>query len=92
MSDIFTGVDRASYQVQEPIENDEDRLAMKRGDMPPPLPQRVANPRIREDQALQEFYPYSDKMHCPTPDDEFTQAWFDYGRSFPVCEENRYKR
>ena len=31
VSDIFTGVDRASYQAQEPIENDEDKLAMKRG-------------------------------------------------------------
>ena len=44
-----------SYQIREPIENDEERLAMKRGDMPPPVPKRVANPRIREDQALQEF-------------------------------------
>ena len=43
--DIFTGVDRASYQVREPIGNDEERLAMKRGDMPPSLPQRVENPR-----------------------------------------------
>ena len=53
VSDIFTGVDRASYQVREPIENDEDTLAMKRGGMPPPLPQRFANPGIREDQASQ---------------------------------------
>ena len=41
VSDIFTGVGRASYQGREPIENDEERLAMKRGDMPPPLPRRV---------------------------------------------------
>ena len=58
----FTGADRMSYHVQEPIKNDEDRLAMKRGDMPPPLPQPVANPRIREDQALQEFHSKSGKM------------------------------
>ena len=83
VSDL-TGAERMSYQVRQPIENDEDRLAMKRGDMPPPLPQRVANPRIREDQALEEFHSKSDKMHRATSDDDFTQAWFDYGRSvFP---------
>ena len=74
MSDVFAEADRTSYQVREPIESDEDRLAMKRGDLPPPLPQRVANPRIREDQALQEFHSYSDRMHRTTPDDAFTQA------------------
>ena len=74
MSDIFAGADRTSYQEREPIESDEDRLAMKRGDLPPPLPQRVANPRIREDQALQEFHSNSDRMHRATPDDAFTQA------------------
>ena len=69
-----------SYQVREPIENDEETLAMKRGDMPPPVPERVANPRIQEDQALQEFHSNSDKMHRATPEDEFAQTWFDYGR------------
>ena len=54
---------------------------MKRGDMPPSLPQRVANPRIREDQALQDFHSKSDKMHRAAPGDGFTQAWFEYGRS-----------
>ena len=44
MSDGLTGADRTSHQV--PIEDDEDRLAMKKGDMPPPVPERVANPRI----------------------------------------------
>ena len=49
--DIFSGAGWASYQVREPSGNDEDRLAMKSGDMPPPLPQRVKkNPRTREDQ------------------------------------------
>ena len=48
--DALTGADRTSYQVREPIENDE-RLAMKKGDMPPAVPERVANPRIRKDQA-----------------------------------------
>ena len=70
-----------SYQVREPFENDGETLAMKRGDMPPPVPKRVANPRIRKDQALQEFRSNSDKMHRATPEDEFAQTWFDYGRS-----------
>ena len=50
--------------------NDEERLAMKRGSMPPPLPRRVENPRIREDRALQEFNSNSDKMHRATLDDQ----------------------
>ena len=80
----LSGSESMSYQGREPIGNDKDRLAMKRGDMPPPLPQRVANPRIREDQALRSFHSKSDKMHRPTPDDDFTQAWFENGRSvFP---------
>ena len=36
VSDL-TGAERMSYQVRETIVNDEDRLVMKRGDMPPPL-------------------------------------------------------
>ena len=73
VSDVFTGTDRTSYQVREPIENGEERLAMKRGDMPPPVPKRAANPSIREDQALQEFYSNSDKIHR-TSEDAFTKA------------------
>ena len=84
VSDVFTGTSRTSYMEREPVEKDEERLAMKRGDMPPPLPQQVANPRIRDDQALHEFYSNSDKMHRATTDDAFTQAWFDYSQSvFP---------
>ena len=55
---------------------------MKKGDMPPPLPGRVADPRIRDDQALQEFHSNSDKMHRATLDDDFTHAWF---RLQPIC-------
>ena len=52
--------------------------------VPPPVPKRVANPRIREDQALQEFHSNSDKTHRATSDDAFTQACFDESRSvFP---------
>ena len=48
-----TGTDRASYHAREPIEDDDERLAMRKGHMPPPAPERVANPRIREDRAVQ---------------------------------------
>ena len=41
-----TGTKRASYQAREPFEDDEERLAMRQGGMPPPVPERVANPRI----------------------------------------------
>ena len=68
VGDVFTGTNRTSYQEREPIEHDE-RLAMKRGDVPPQLRQRVANARIRDDQALHEFYSNSDKMHRATSDD-----------------------
>ena len=77
VSYVFTGTSRTSYQERESIENDEERLAMKRGDMPPPVPKRVANPRIRDDQALVEFYSNSDRMHRATSDDAFSHAWFD---------------
>ena len=76
VSEVITGTNRSSYQVREPIENDEERLAMKRGDMPPPVPERVDNPRIREDQALLEFYSNSDRIHRTTSEDAHTQAWF----------------
>ena len=54
---------------------------MKKGDMRPPLPKRVSNPRIRDDQALHEFFSNSDKMHHASSDDAYTQAWFEYNRS-----------
>ena len=47
---------------------------MKRGDMPPPVPKRVNNPRIQEDHGLKEFHSISDKMHHATSDDKFAQA------------------
>ena len=78
-------------RYERPIENDEERLAMKKGDVPPPVPERVTNPRIREDQALQEFHSNSDRMHRATSDDAFTQAWwFDYSRT--VCPQSVRKQ
>ena len=58
-----TETDRASYHAREPIEDDDERLAMTQGDMPPPEPERVANRRIREDRAVQDFQWNSKGMH-----------------------------
>ena len=79
-----TGTDRESYQAREPTEDDEERLAMRQGDMPPPVPERVTNPRIREKRAVQDFQRNSEKMHRATYEDAFSRSWFDYCRSiFP---------
>ena len=75
-----TGTERASYQVREPIEGDDERLATRRGDMPPLVPERVGNPKIREDRAVQDFRQNSEKMHRATSKDAYTKAWFDYCR------------
>ena len=79
-----TGTNRASYHAREPIEDDDERLAMRKGDMAPPVPERVANPRIRKDRAVQEFRQNSETLHRATSEDAYTKAWFDYCRSiFP---------
>ena len=79
-----TGTERASYQVREPIEDYDERLVMRRRDMPSPVPERVANPKIREDRAAQDFRQNSEKMHRATSEDAYTKAWFDDCRSiFP---------
>ena len=79
-----TATDRASYQAREPNEGDKERLAMKQGDMPPPVPERVTNLRFREDRAVQDFQCNSEKMHRATNEDANTRAWFDYCRGvFP---------
>ena len=72
-----TGTDRASYHAQEPIEDDDERLVMRKGDMPQTVPERVANPRFREERAAQEFRQNSEKMHRATSEDAYTKAWFD---------------
>ena len=79
MSDTnsLTGLDRPSYRARELIEDDEERLAMWQRDMPQPVPERVANRRIRDDRAVQDFQRNSDKMHRATSEDAYTKAWFD---------------
>ena len=79
-------LERTEHPIRhgEPIEGDEERLAMRQGDMLPPVPERVANPRIREDRAVQDFQCNSEKMHRATCEDAYARAWFDYCRSvFP---------
>ena len=57
---------------------------MTQGDMPPPEPERVANRRIREDRAVQDFQWNAKGMHRVTYEDACTKAWFDDCRSvFP---------
>ena len=62
-----TGTDRASYHAREPTEDDDERLAMRQSDMPPPVPERVASPRIREDPAMQDFQQNSERCTVPPP-------------------------
>ena len=76
-----TGTDRASYRVQEPIEDDDGRLATRQSHMLPPARERVANPRIREDRAVHDLQCNSEKMHRATNEYACTRAWFDCCRS-----------
>ena len=52
VSDALAGADTTPCQVREAVENDKETLAMKKRDMPPPVPERVANPRVREDPSI----------------------------------------
>ena len=84
MSEVVTGTNRPSYQIRRPTENDEERLAKRKGGVPPPLPRRIDNPRIREDPKLLEFFSISDKIHRATSEDIFAQAWSNNSQSiFP---------
>ena len=76
-----TCVESILTSEREPIEDDEERLAMQTVDVRPPLARRVSNPRIRDDQALNGFFSNSDKMHRAASDDVYTQAWFDCSQS-----------
>ena len=58
-----------------------ERHATRRGNMPPPVPERVANTKIREDRAVQDFRQNSEKMHRATSKDAYTKAWFHHCRS-----------
>ena len=69
-----TGTNRASHQAREPIEDDDEWRAMRQGEIPPPVPERVADPSIREDRAVQDFRQNSDKMHRATQEDAYAKA------------------
>ena len=83
MSDVANGTERTSYQARETIEDDEERLTTKKGDMSPPLSRKVSNMRIRDDQALalHDFFSNSDQMHRASSGGTYTQACFDFSRS-----------
>ena len=72
-----TGTERATHQARERIEDDDERLALRKGDMPPPVPERVANPKSREDRTVEDFRQNSEKMHRATSEYAHTKAWFD---------------
>ena len=62
---------------------------MSKGDMPPPVPERLANPRIREDREVQDFRQNSEKMHRATSEDAYTKTWSDKCRRvFPQSVKN----
>ena len=50
-----TRTNRTSYQARERIKNHKERAAMRQGTMPPTEPERIANPRIREDRTIRKF-------------------------------------
>ena len=57
---------------------------MRQDDLPPLVLERIVDPRIREDRAVQDFERNSDKMHRATHEDDYARAWFDCCRSvFP---------
>ena len=56
VSEVVTGTRKSSCQAREPVENVEERLALKMDDMLPPMQKRVDNLRIREDQALPDSF------------------------------------
>ena len=84
---------KAAYQVREPLEDDDERLAMRHSDMLPPVPQRVANPKIRQDRAAQDSRQNSENMHRATSENAHTKA-FDYCRRIfiTIREEGKPRR
>ena len=53
----------------------------------PPVPKRVANPKVREDRAVQDFRQNSEKMHRVTSEDADTKAYLS-----TIREEGRARR
>ena len=67
------------------IGDDDERLVMRKDDMLPPVFERVANPRIREDRAVQDFQRNSGKKHRATLENAYTRAWLHSCRT--VCPQ-----
>ena len=72
---------RSQYQLPRSDAKDEERLAKRKDDMPPPLLRRTDNPKIREDLALLAFCSNTDKIHYATSEDAYAKAWFNYSQS-----------
>ena len=84
VSDVSTGTNKNVNQGPASVEDDEERLAMKKDEMPHPFPKQVVNPRDREGQALREF------CSSVTSDVTHTRTWFGYSRSvFPQSVRQR---
>ena len=76
------GTDRAPYHAQEPIEDDDERFAMRQGLC---LHQYLNELPIRRFEKTEQ-YRTSDRTRkrCTTSEDAHTEAWFDHCRSvFP---------
>ena len=65
---------RSQYQLPRSDAKDEERLAKRKDDMPPPLLRRIDNPRIREDLALLAFCSNTDKIHYATYEDAYAKS------------------
>ena len=92
-----TRTNRTSYQAREPIKNHKERAAMRQGTMPPTEPERIANPRIREDRTIREFNWNRQRYTVPptkTPTQEHEMkpkhcVWWEFTKNSwrPYCRE-----
>ena len=72
---------------------DEERLARRKDERPPPLQRRIDNPRIRDLPAFTEFYLNTDKIHHATSEDACAQAvQLQSVYVFAINKDNRWKR
>ena len=70
MSDFVNGTETTSHQAREPNEDDQERLAIKRGS----ASSQSENSRQSSGTRI---FPNSDKMHFASSGDAYTHAWID---------------
>ena len=93
MNEDSSGPKKSQYQIPRPVVKDEERLARRKDDLPPPLQRRVNNPRIRDLPAFTEFYLITDKIHHATSEDAYAQAVQLQSVHVPaINKDNRWKR